>query len=80
MSNIVMVKVSSTIKGTAVVKNLLADKIGADNLISIEQKYADTMDGLFEVHVAIDADVASKKFEKIKGVQYAHPPQIRTTS
>lgn len=75
--NIVMVKFNKTVKTSVQVRSLLSEKIKTEDILTIEAKYTDMMDGMFAVEVVGDVDKISALFEEIKDVQYAHPPQVK---
>lgn len=70
-----MVKFGKVVKDG---RKLLGESIGAENVLTFVPKFTDVMDGMFEVTVNGDLDAVIKKFEKIKGVQYAHKPKMPT--
>ena len=77
--NTVMVKFNKTVKTPIQVRDLLVQKIKTEDILTIEAKYTDMMDGLFAVEINGDVDKVSELFETIKEVQYAHPPKDRKT-
>lgn len=76
--NIVMVKFSNVVKTSEQAKKLLLEVLKPEEVLSVESKYSDMIDGLFAVEVVGDAKKLASTIEGIKQVQYAHEPAAKS--